>query len=147
MISSGATPRAIQTLQPLQHEQVGEVQCQWRKRPTLLCSGFTFWRKAPQAHQSTNKHRNHHFSTLLIARLAAVSSRRLPGISNVTTLPFPQAVNIALPSCSQNAFNISIFPRLPAGISISSKGISFGKRRWYSSKPGNPRRHFCSNSN
>ena len=59
----------------------------------------------------------------------------LPGISNVTTLPFPQAASIALPSCSKMRLISAFLPRLPAGISMSSKGMSLGKRRWYSSNP------------
>ena len=56
-------------------------------------------------------------------------TNQFPGISKVTIRPRPAAANIALPSCSRIRLISAFLPRLPAGISISSNGISFGKRR------------------
>ncbi|CSP48376.1 Uncharacterised protein [Shigella sonnei] len=47
----------------------------------------------------------------------------------------PAAANICSPSLSSMRLMSAFLPRFPAGISISSKGISFGKRRRYSVKP------------
>jgi len=57
-------------------------------------------------------------------------SQGVPGISNVTIrLPLPTAANISSPSFSRIRLISAFFPRFPAGTSISSKGISLGKRR------------------